>query len=396
MAAFFNAIMTRKSLLKIPLHFSALPLARSFPMLCDMSLHELVGHHAAKDQILRAVREDRLPQILLLTGGAGVGKQRFALWVAQVVLCENRSAAPCGECQACRLVVGLAHPDLHWFMPVPRPKATDHDRQVEELAETLGEVIEERRHNPLYQPVEGLSGHFVATARLLQRRAALTPAMGHRKVFLLAEADRLVPQESSPEAANALLKLLEEPPANTQFLLTAVDQNRLLPTIRSRVVPLRLGRLPNVEVERFLAEMVGLTESELQRRVSLAGGSIGRAIALGEDERKASSAVEDLLKAAVGGAGTRAERALKQGTWAARGDFTTMLDALAETLGEAARTASGAPGRGQLPESLRTSRPVAAIVEAARRVATAREAAQGNVNPQLLFSTLVDDLAEVL
>lgn len=388
--------MASKSLLKIPLRLKALPLAQSFLNLYRMTLHPLVGHGTAQDRILRAVREDRLPQILLLTGGPGIGKQRFGLWVAQVVLCEQQPKAPCGECQACRLVVGLSHPDLHWFMPVPRPKASDRDKQVDELAETLGEVLSERRRNPLYQPADGLSGHFVATARLLQRRAALTPAMGRRKVFLLAEADRLVPQESSPEAANALLKLLEEPPADTQFLLTAVDQNRLLPTIRSRVVPLRLGRLSGVEIERFLSAHAAVTGSDLKRRVSRADGSIGRALALGADEQKAAAAVEDLLKAVADGAGPRAERALKQGTWAARGDFTSMLDSLAETLGDAARTASGIPDRGPVPESLRTHRSVEAFIEAARRVAEAREAAQGNVNPQLLLATLVDDLAEVL
>jgi DNA polymerase-3 subunit delta' len=281
-------------------------------------------------------------------------------------------------------------------MPVPRPKASEPDKQVEELAEILGEVLEERRRNSLYQPADGLSGHFVATARLLQRRAALTPAMGHWKVFLIAEADRLVPQESSPEAANALLRLLEEPPANTQFLLTAVDQNRLLPTIRSRVVPLRLGRLPGFEIERFLSANAGVTGADLERRVRWAEGSIGRALALGEEERKASSAVEDLLRAVAGGAGARAERALKQGTWSARGDFTSMLDVLAETLGDAARMASGAQAKRPAPESLSAPRSVEALVEAARRVAVAREAAQGNVNPQLLLSTLVEDLAEVL
>lgn len=340
--------------------------------------------------------EDRLPQSLLLTGSQGVGKQRFALWLAQAVLCERRQDAPCGDCRSCIQVLGLVHPDVHWFIPVPRPKASEADKQVEELAVTLAEVVEGRRENPLYQPVEGLCGHFVATARLLQRRAALTPAVGRRKVFILAEADRLVPQESSPEAANALLKLLEEPPADSQFLLTAVDQNRLLSTIRSRVVVLRLSRLPNVEVERFLTEHAGLGGPDLGKRVSSAGGSIGRALALGEQESKALAAAEEILRAATARVPSGAERALKQGTWAARGEFTSMLDALAEGLGDAARAASGATPRGGVPQCLKGHGSLEGLVEAGRRVAVAREAAQGNVNPQLLLSTLVEELAEVL
>jgi DNA polymerase-3 subunit delta' len=224
----------------------------------------------------------------------------------------------------------------------------------------------------------------------------MTPAMGRKKVFLVAEADRLVPQEASPEAANALLKLLEEPPADSQFILTVVDPNRLLATVRSRVVPLRLGRLEDGLVERFLSEHAGLAGAELKNRVSRAGGSIGRALAAGEESSKAMRAAEELLRAVLSGPGGRAERALKQGAFAARGDFTAMLDALAETLADGARHAAGKPTRGQVPEALRSPRTVESLVAAQSRVLAARETAQGNVNPQLLLAVLAEDLAEVL
>lgn len=361
-----------------------------------MTLAPLVGHEGPRAQVLRALSRGQLPQMLLLTGSPGIGKQRFALWLAQALLCDQGPGEPCGRCRSCVQVNGLAHPDLYWLMPVPRPKASEPDKQVEELADTIGSVIEERRQQPLYQPADGLAGHFVATARLLQRRAALTPAQGRRKVFILAEADRLVPQESSPEAANALLKLLEEPPADSSFLLTVADPNRLLPTIRSRLVPLRLGRLRDAEVERFLAAHAGVSGATLSRMVVGAGGSIGRALALGEEQAKAARAVEELLKAVAGGPTARAERALKQGPWAARGDFTAMLDALAETLADAARHAAGGRAKRPLPDPLSRPLPVEVLMLAQDKVARAREAAQGNVNPQLLLMALADDLAEVL
>ncbi len=361
-----------------------------------MSLFPLVGHQEEVGQVLTAIREDRLPQMVLLTGKLGVGKQRFGLWMAQALLCEAGDRRPCGTCRACIQVLGLTHPDLHWLMPVLRPKAADSDKAIEELADAVGALVEERRQKPLWNAPEGMAGHFVATARLLQRRAALTPVVGRRKVFLLAEADRLVPQEASPEAANALLKLLEEPPADAQFILTVVDPNRLLPTVRSRLVPLRLGRLTDAEVEQFLARHGELGGAELKTRVARAGGSIGQALAAGEDSAKSAKAAEELLRAVLSGPAGRAERALKQGPWAARGDFTAMLDSLAEVLGDAARNAAGRPTRGPLPEPLRSPRPVAAYVTAQTRVLAAREAAQGNVNPQLLLAVLADELAEVL
>lgn len=345
--------------------------------------------------VLHSIRENRLPQMILLTGDQGIGKQRFGLWMAQALLCEGVSK-PCGSCQACRMVLELAHPDLHWFMPVLRPKAGESEKQAEELEDTINEVLVQRRKDGLYGPPEGLAGHFEATARLLQRKAALTPAMARKKVFLLSEADRLVPQESSPHAANALLKLLEEPPADTQLILTVVDPNRLLPTIRSRMVPLRLGRVSEREVEEFLTTTARLSADDARRRAVDAKGSIGRALAVGDELEKAEKSADELLRAVASGAQGRAERAMRQGVWAARGDFTAMLDALAGNLSDAARFAAGQRPRRPLPEMLQKPRSIESLLEAQSRVMTVRETAQGNVNPQLLLAVLLDDLAEVL
>jgi DNA polymerase-3 subunit delta' len=196
----------------------------------------------------------------------------------------------------------------------------------------------------------------MASVRLLQRRSALTSVEGGRRIFIVGEADRLVPQESSPEAANALLKLLEEPPGGALFVLTTHDPRRVLPTIRSRAVPVRLHRLSDEEVRTFLRGSLELSPSELDERVRLAEGSIGLALAVGE----------------------------RTG------------DALADTLGEAARGALGQPVRRPLPAALtRAARPEP-LLRALERVAEAREAAAGNVNPQLLLAVLGAELAEVL
>ena len=122
------------------------------------------------------------------------------------------------------------------------------------MVSTLAGIMEERRKRPLYAAPDGMAIHSIATVRLLQRRMALTSVEGGRRVFIIGEADRLVPQESSPEAANATLKLLEEPPAGALIVLTTLDPRRVLPTIRSRTAPVRLNRLSDDEVRDFLAE----------------------------------------------------------------------------------------------------------------------------------------------
>jgi DNA polymerase-3 subunit delta' len=292
----------------------------------------------------------------------------------------------------------LSHPDLHWFVPVPRPKVSDPEKQVEEAGQLLAQAMEERRNHPLYTGTDAMASHGIAAVRLVQRRAGLTSVEGGRRVFILGEAERLVVQEASQEAANALLKLLEEPPSGSLLILTTAEPRRLLPTIRSRAMTLRVGRLPDSEVRRFLETNLRPVPSaeELDLRVAAAEGSIGRALASGEESSKAQQAAELLLVAALGGAGSSLERALRQPHWAARGEFTAMLDALAETLGEAARGTLGHEPRRRVPDSLLRYQDPAPLLQAIEHVADAREAAAGNVNPQLLLAVLGTELAEAL
>jgi len=350
-----------------------------------MAMHPLVGHREARKRLAESFRNGRLPQVILVTGPEGVGKQRLGLWLAQLLFCERPGVEPCGACRACRLVLDLTHPDLHWFVPIPRPKAAEADKQVEEAGELLAEAMNARREAPLYQPSDGMSSHALASARLLVRRASLTPVEGKRKVFLVGEADRLVPQESSPEAANALLKFLEEPPADTWIALTTTEPERVLPTIRSRAVPLRLTRLPDAEVRTFAETMLrpALSAVELDARVRRAEGAIGRLVAAGDGATKAMQDARALLETIRSGTGARYERSIRQMPWQARGGFTDLLDALAEELADRARAAAvhGA---------------AAPFVSALERVQRTRADAQGNLNPQLLLATLTGELAEVL
>jgi DNA polymerase III subunit delta' len=362
-----------------------------------MPLPPLIGHLDARHRLAKAVRGKCLPQVLLFTGQTGIGKQRLALWLAQLILCERRGEEPCGSCRACHLVDGLSHADLHWFAPIVRPRAGDPDKQVDEAAEALAGIMEERRKQPLYTPADGMAIHSIATVRLIQRRASLTSVEGGPRVFIIGEADRLVPQESSPEAANAMLKLLEEPPQGSLFVLTTLDPRRVLPTIRSRAAPIRLNRLSDDEVRSFLRQHEPRwSQEKVEERVALAAGSIGLALGQGEETGKAYRSAEQLLAAVVEGRGPALEHALSQVAYSARGEFAAMLDALADTLGEAARGTMGQPVRRSVPQPLLRHRSPAPLLQAMEKVAEAREAAAGNVNPQVLLAVLGEDLAEVL
>jgi DNA polymerase III subunit delta' len=363
-----------------------------------MPIHPLVGHDEAREQVAGAIRREVLPQTLLIVGPEGVGKQRFALWVAQRLLCQRPGdREPCGECNSCRKTLGLAHPDVHWFVPIQRPKGGEPDKQLDEAAETLADVMEERRHQPLWLAPDGMWSHGIPSVRLLLRRVALTPVEGRKKVVLVGDAERLIAQAGAEDAANALLKALEEPPADTVFLLTAEDPRRLLPTIQSRAVVLRLGRLTDEAVRGFLAAHLQPkpAAAALSARVAAAEGSIGAALAEDGSGQKHRDAATSVIEAALAGAGEQYERALRQPPYQARGDFAGMLDALSALLGDAARERAGEVPRRPVPGALK-DKELSGLVAAAERVQVAREAAQGNVNPQLVLATLALELEEAL
>jgi DNA polymerase-3 subunit delta' len=350
-----------------------------------MTLAPLAGHQLVRDRLAAAVRSNRLPQVLLVTGQAGVGKQRLALWLGQLLLCERPGVEPCGTCRSCIQVLGLTHADLHWFVPVPTPKG-DHDKQVEEVAELLEGVMAERRKNPLWTKPDGMTSHGVASARLMQRQASLTSVEGGWRVFIIGQAERLVPQESSPAAANSLLKLLEEPPQRSLFVLTTAEPGLVLPTIRSRAVPVRLGRVTDADVRGFLAEV--RPDLATDAAVSRANGSIGVAIGGADSATQAASAADAFLDT-LGRSPTEAvERLLRQGSFHARGEFTSLLDALAASLATQAERALTGTGRVSPANA-------GALLTGVSRVLEKREMAQGNINPQLLLTVLADELNEL-
>src|SRR5438093_1319475 len=342
-----------------------------------MPLPPLIGHERVKTRLAGAHASGKLPEGLLLPGRRGVGKQRLALWLAQLIHCEAPGQEPCGQCRSCRLVVSLQHPDVHWFVPVELSKRSgrsrgDADKQVDLAAEALAEEMAARREQPLYGPPAGLASHPVASVRLLLKRLALTPAMGTKKVFIVGDAERLIPQLGTEVAANALLKALEEPPADSVIIITAADPNALLPTVLSRVVLVRLARIADSDVTAFAQQMLGITsKAELAQRVTAAEGCLGKLFATSPGRSGQTGADQ---------AGRFLEApwlfALGQVPFQARGGFTDMLDSLAARLRSEAQR-GGENGK---------------LVEAITQVLDARDLAQGNVNPQLLAAVLAEDL----
>ena len=364
-----------------------------FPYVPWVPLLPLYGHTALRKRFKNALARNTLPASLLLQGPRGVGKQQLALWLARLLLCESAdsAAAPCGVCRTCRMANELHLPDLHWFFP--RPRLKDSDPDPEDVQQDIAEGIAERLENGgIYEPPGGDEAIYVSMVRTIVHMAALAPAMGRRKIFVIGDAERMVAQEGSDQAANAFLKLLEEPPANTMIILTSSEPGALLPTIRSRVVAVRVAPLSLDDLRAFVADKTvaahvdlgsGETTGEL---LELAGGAPGRLIARDAWTSALGQAKRLLDAAASPDRGTRMRVALAQGSTGARGKFSDTLDALTVLVHERSRTATR---RADDAAALGAAKAMEAIEEA-------KELASGNVSPQLVTASLLHEISPLV
>lgn len=355
-----------------------------------MPLLPIHGHEALRQRLDDAIRRDALPTSLLLHGPVGVGKQRLALWLGQRLICTGPEPKPCGRCQHCRYALEGAHPDIHWYFPRPR---LEGDASLDDVEDDFREAVADRTKTGVYAPPSPAEGILIATIRAMVRVAALAPALAHRKVFVVGDADHMVLREGAEESAAAFLKLLEEPPPRTTIVLTSSEPGALLPTIRSRVVALRVPPLAPEAVDAVLAEPAMQKKlaatgvpAKLDEQRRLAGGAPGALLARGEWGEALARARRILDAADRGDRRERMRVALGQGSAKARGAFTTSLEALSTLLHKRSRAAVE---RGNARAARQAARALDLVEEA-------KERATGNVNPQLVTNDLLRGLGETL
>ena len=226
---------------------------------------------------------DRLPHALLLHGPAGVGKLVLAERFGQLLVCEKRTnAAPCGKCDGCRWFASGTHPDARFVEPEILARQVVGSGEDEE-GESAEAGPKTRR-----QPSSEIR---IEQVRALANFVNLASHRGGRRVAIIHPAE-----DMNLNAANALLKSLEEPPAGAMFLLVSHRPSRLLPTIRSRCVPVPVPVPDAKEAAAWLAKQ-GLQNAE--RWLAFAGGAPLRALEYANGERGA--AIERALKAFASG-----------------------------------------------------------------------------------------------
>lgn len=227
----------------------------------------------------RAHRNDRVAHAYLFHGPEGSGKEAMALQWAQTRLCERRGEWACGDCNSCRRIRRLNHPDVQFIFP-RTAAASEEERR---------EVLDSMAHNPFFRsrPWENPQ-ILIGDIRDIKRVLSMTSYEGRGAAIIIAETERM-----RDEAANALLKILEEPPANTYFMLTTSAREAVAPTIVSRCHLLRFSVMRPQEIKDILVAQCGVEAGRAELLAALADGSLRRACAMLE------ASVEALRQQAV-------------------------------------------------------------------------------------------------
>lgn len=313
----------------------------------DVSFPKLVGQDHIREILSRAVRQERLPHAYLFLGPEGSGKEAAALGLARVLLClsDHRrrntepTQIPCGTCDACVQTAKLANPALRILFPLPRPKDSGDDEGTSESytdtqQKQIDELFAAKAADP-YIPMQLPGGQeiLIEHIRALRQEFRLTSFSGGWRIVILSQADRL-----RVEAANAFLKLLEEPPDNVMFILTSSRESRLLPTIVSRCQILRFPPLPEGVLMQELRERLKVDEGKALACARLADGSWREAVRWAKEDpagemSKAVNLLRDLVKGDPGVLDQLTD------TWAqaGAGEFSDMLFLLSKWLRDVQR-----------------------------------------------------------
>lgn len=240
-----------------------------------MPFADYLGNAAIAASLRAMLGNDRLPQTLLFSGPRGVGKATLARYLAAAIHCQEAAADDfCGACTACQRVLAA---DL---------SAPEYLRQFEERekmpAAKRGDsplVVSTHPDYLIFPPDGPLRMIGIEQARKMRSAARFNPSEGGRRVFVLDGADR-----ANDDAANSLLKTLEEPAPALTIILIAENPYDLLPTIRSRSVPFYFSRLSTEEMQAFFARRPDLPEADRRRLASWAQGSPGEALNIDVEE----------------------------------------------------------------------------------------------------------------
>jgi DNA polymerase-3 subunit delta' len=243
-----------------------------------MLFSQIIGHQQVKQHFIQSVVGQRIPHAQLISGREGIGKLRLALAYAQYISCTNRTESDaCGVCPSCVKYAKLVHPDLHFVFPYAKPEGSK-TWVCNDFLPQFREMILQNKYFGIDDWVNFVSGDskkqsyiFANESEEIIRKLNLKSYESEYKIMLIWLPEKMY----GDIVANKILKILEEPPAKTVFLLVSNQPNLLLTTIISRTQPVYVQPLTENEITETLLKNgdFNLTTESAQRIAHIANGS---------------------------------------------------------------------------------------------------------------------------
>ena len=241
-----------------------------------MQFKDVIGQSAVKQRLIQSVRENHVSHAQLFLGPAGSGKLPLALAYAQYILCPNRTETDsCGVCPTCQKMQKLVHPDLHFVVPTATTKKIKSNPESDLFMEEWREYVVQNQGYVdtsswyTFLDVENKQGYMsVRDAASLLRKLSMKAYEGEYKIAIIWMTEKM-----RVDTANKLLKLLEEPPEKTVFLLIAEDQEELLATIKSRTALVKIPAIDMCCIQSALKERLGCDAQQAHDAAMISEGS---------------------------------------------------------------------------------------------------------------------------
>ena len=260
-----------------------------------MRFCDIIGQETEKRQLRQAVLEGRIPHAQLFAGPAGVGKLALALAYAQYVSCPNRDEHDsCGTCPTCLQFNKLQHPDLHFVFPIIKG---DEGDVCDAFADKWRGLLTEQRYFDIddWYRVLGTETKqgmiYEKESGEIMRKLSLKSFSGGYKIMIIWQ-----PEKMNATCANKILKLLEEPPTKTLFLLVSEHPEQLLSTIVSRVQEVRIPRLSEHDIAAGIQTVyTWLSDQEAKTVAHMANGSYLAALKIMSESEESKGYFDDFV-----------------------------------------------------------------------------------------------------
>ena len=256
-----------------------------------MLFRDIIGQEETKRHLRESVREGRIPHAQLFTGISGIGKLQLALAYAQYLNCPNRTESDsCGTCPTCLQYQHLQHPDLHFVFPI-----VGSDETCDSFLEQWRQIILDKHYFDLEEWHKALNVEtkqsmiYEKESGEILRKLSLKPYGDGYKVMIIWQ-----PEKMNTTTANKLLKMLEEPPAQTVFLLVSEHPEQLLTTIQSRVQTIRIPRLEADTIATALMQK-GIDATKANDIARIANGSYLAALKKSDESEENQQELRDFI-----------------------------------------------------------------------------------------------------